>query len=156
LFNCIQRDPDSLVFIRPDRDLKEFAGSVIKVSDFENWSHKISHGDFAIKKDCPIVVAEPVGIRSEWRLFVVNGRVVAGSQYKKDDKLCLDNLVPEQVISFANDCISIWNPMPVFVIDIGQSASNLYIIELGCFNSAGFYAADIKTIMKAVTELVEQ
>ena len=35
-------------------------------------------------------------------------------------------------------------------MDIGQS-NNLYVIEVGCFNSAGFYAANIEDIVKSVS-----
>lgn len=39
-------------------------------------------------------------------------------------------------------------------MDIGQNGDDLYIIECGCMNSAGFYAADIDAIVNAVTEYV--
>jgi hypothetical protein len=37
-------------------------------------------------------------------------------------------------------------------MDIGLCGEDLYIIECGCMNSAGFYDADIDKIVQSVTE----
>ena len=138
------------IFVRPDRDLKEFAGCVIEPARFVEWRHNLLGRGYSIADDCPIVVAEPVGISTEWRLFVVEGRVVSGSRYRSRFILDPSPEVPERVVAFAEESARTWSPQPVFVMDVGLSAGNLYIIELGCFNSAGFYASDVGAVISAV------
>jgi hypothetical protein len=37
-------------------------------------------------------------------------------------------------------------------MDICETGDSYFIVECGCLNSAGFYAADIPTIVGSVTE----
>jgi hypothetical protein len=48
----------------------------------------------------------------------------------------------------------IWVPAPVFVMDVGESAGNLFIIECNCFNSSGFYKSNIEKIVVDVSEFI--
>jgi hypothetical protein len=99
------------------------------------------------------LVAEPVGISHEWRLFIVEGEVISGSRYRSDGKLVVAPGLPLGVIRFAENRIKDYVPSKVFVMDIGLSV-DYYVIEIGCFNSAGFYAADIDKVVDAVSELI--
>ena len=141
-------------FIRPDRDLKEFAGAVIRRGDFAQWRSRIIglslHEDLEVDESCPIIVAEPVGIPDEWRTFIVDGQVVAGSHYRTYQRLDVVPGVPDDVREFAENAARIWAPAPVFTMDIARSGEGLYILELGCFNSSGFYASDIKALIFAI------
>ena len=38
-------------------------------------------------------------------------------------------------------------------MDVGRSGDGLYIIELNGFNSAGFYAADLGELVRAIAAL---
>lgn len=147
---------EELFFIRPDRDLKEFAGEVISFGDFTAWQSKISAGGYLLGPDCKILVSEPVGISNEWRLFIVDGKVITGSHYRSYFRLDVNPDVPDEVISFAEDMAKIWTPSPVFVMDVGKSGEGLYVIEANCFNSSGFYAADIKALVASITEYVKK
>lgn len=155
LFSRVDRDPDAQVFIRPDRDLKEFAGEVITCSEFSSWAQKVSHGGFTVKPDCPIVIAPPVGISREWRTFIVNGRVVTGSQYRRDRVLDVSPGLPDRVAAFADECARSWSPAPVYALDVAQSGGQLYVLELGCFNSAGMYACDIELLIKEISHHIK-
>ena len=39
-------------------------------------------------------------------------------------------------------------------MDIGRSANNLYVVEIGCFHSAGFYEANVEKIVKDISEYI--
>lgn len=151
LFGSIERDPEKLIFIRPDRDLKEFAGDVIRTGDFQQWAKRVSHGGYTVTGDCPIVIAEPVGISCEWRTFVVNGRVVAGSQYRCNRILDVKESLPYRVRMFVEEHAQRWSPASVFSFDVAQSGDELYVLELGCFNSSGFYGSDIELLIKEIS-----
>lgn len=144
---------DRYFFIRPCSDQKEFPGCVLTFKKIKNWGNLIVSDSHELES-IPILVAEPVGLSHEWRLFIVNGEVVSGSHYRSKGELDVTPDLPDEVVEFAKMRIAEYAPAPVFVMDIGESC-DLYVIEIGCFNSAGFYASDIGKIVGAVSELVE-
>lgn len=145
-------DPNKDIFIRPNKDIKEFAGEVIKFGDLVSWRDRISMGGFIFDGSCEIVISEPYNIADEWRLFVVNKEVITGSHYRTYGRLDVKYQIPESVLQFANKQIARWNPSPVYSLDIGKSGDGLYVIEANCFNSSGFYASDVEKLVKAVTD----
>jgi len=146
-------------FIRPIKDLKEFAGDVMEFNDVVRWERNIRYlpgcdNNSTLTINTEIMVSEPYGIAHEWRLFIVNGRVSSGSHYRSYMNLDSKNDLPDRVVSFAEEACKMWVPAEVFVMDIGESSGNLYIIECNCFNSSGFYKSDVEKIMVDVSEYV--
>lgn len=139
------------VFVRPDRDLKEFEAGVADAESLAAWFARICEGDFELKADTPILVSVPVEIEAEWRLFMVQGRCVGGSRYRNGGETDIDPLLPKEVRAFGEAAASDWSPAPVFVLDVGRVDGKLKIIETNCFNSSGFYAGDVTKIVDAVT-----
>jgi len=149
---------DKQFFIRPDKDLKEFAGDVMDFNKMIRWERSIRHlpgcdNNPTLSTSTEIVVAEPVGIAHEWRLFLVNGRVSSGSHYRSYGKLTITYDLPERVRAYAEEMCRIWLPSQVFVMDVAESAGNLYIVECNCFNSSGFYYSDIEKIVVDISDL---
>lgn len=144
---------DDCVFVRPDKDNKAFAGQVMTFGELEDWKSRMT-GDIEEIGREPIIVAPPTRIRAEWRLFIVNKKVVAATQYKRDGRLDPVQGCPQDVVDMVEEYVNFYVPAPIFVMD----ACRLYefddpmIVEIGCFNSAGFYAADIDAIVYAVSK----
>jgi len=146
---------DERFFVRPVSDQKEFNGGVMCFGDIREWENKI----YCVCPDygkLPIIVAEPYGIAHEWRLFILNGKVITGSHYRSYCVLHVYPEVPQRVIDFAEEQAKVYSPSSVFVMDIGESNKNLYVIEVGCFNSAGFYASDIEKIVYEVSNYLSE
>lgn len=153
-FSMENRNPEDNIFVRPQHDTKSLVGSVMTVKEFYTWSLEARKGLFAeITYDTPIIIATPYGISAEWRLFVVNHEVVAASQYHKNRRLFKQAGAPENVMAFAKKAIERWSPVEAYVLDIGLSAGNCYIIEAQGFNSAGVYAASVFNIANAVNNV---
>ena len=143
-------DDESLLFIRPTDDLKAFAGQVIQWKDYKAWLTEIDYGIPEFKKT-EILVGEPFGIKTEWRLFVVDGKVSSGSKYRTYHRLDQDSFVPSGVIKYAERIAQIWTPAPIFSLDIAECGDKYYVNEIGCFHSSGFYYSDIEQIVCDVT-----
>lgn len=148
------------VFVRPDLDLKQFSGEVVASSDFARRMSEVSAGGFLFDESCEIIVSTPKRFYSEWRLFVVDGKVASGSRYRWCSRRSISGQVPDAVISFAESMARIYSPAPVFALDIcsvgfTEDFSTLRVVEANCFNSSGFYAADVKEIVARVSEHVE-
>ena len=52
------------------------------------------------------------------------------------------------------ECIDIYNPFPVTVIDVGMSWQGLKCIEYNAFNGSGWYDCDYEKIVQSVTDWV--
>ena len=146
-------EPDKLLFVRPDNDSKSFSGEVIKFSEVKDWYNKLISADSRMLTiDSKIVVSEPYYLKYEWRLWIVNKKVIASSKYREEFRLKKERGCPESVVKFAEERCLEYTPNNIFVMDICQTGDEFYIIECGCMNSAGFYASDIRAIVKAVSE----
>lgn len=147
-------DDDERFFIRPVSDQKEFSGGIMTFGDIKQWCEKI-FTDVPDLGDLPIIIGEPFGLAYEWRLFILNGKVITGSQYRTYYVRNVQASLPQEVIDFAEAQAKVYSPTDMFVMDVCKSGDGLYVIEIGCFNSAGFYASDLEAIMCQVSEYVE-
>jgi hypothetical protein len=164
-------------FIRPVHDMKVFAGSVVDGEELENWKESIqrySDGYTTLRPDTPVSVSSVKDIETEWRYFVVGGKIVTGSQYRRGGNTCIhrDTNVEYEPWTFAQKMVDQWQPAEAFVLDVAtmrlpecediDSCPTFYdgcncfeckVIEINCINSAGFYAADMREVIKAIEAL---
>lgn len=143
---------DQLLFIRPNDDNKSFAGEIKRYQEIADWFKQLSGVENSfLNSQTKIVIAEPYNIQYEWRLWLVNGKVVAASKYREYFKLKKERGCPDAVKIFAEARCSEFMPHDVFVMDICVCGDEFYIVECGCMNAAGFYAADIGEIVAQVS-----
>ena len=145
----------SNIFVRPNDDSKSFAGNIFEEREFKTWCEGLcSADDLSIKSETKIIVAEAVQLEFEWRLFVVDKKVSSGSKYRENFRITVSPDVPGEVIDFAEDLAKVWTPNDVFVMDICSSGGELYVIEVNCMNSSGFYANNVKKIVSDISAFV--
>jgi hypothetical protein len=143
---------DTLLFIRPNDDSKSFAGEVKKFSEIGAWYEsleKVSAVD--LSPDSKIVVSKPYSLKYEWRLWIVDKKVVAASRYREYFKLSKEQGCPAEVVTFAEARCREYTPHDIFVMDVCLTGDDYYIVECGCMNAAGFYKADVAAIVKSVS-----
>jgi len=141
------------LFIRPLHDSKSFNGQVFTKKEFLEWTSPVMS---YIKPDTEIVVSTPKVIKKEWRFLVIENKIITGSLYRKNNKRCIDANYYKKALEVAKIAANIYSPHSVFVIDIGQIENEYRVIEVGCFNAAGFYACDTKKIVKQVSKYVQK
>lgn len=144
------------IFVRPDKDLKEFAGFNTKPEDFMTWYRKMERQDWEIGENTEIIVAKASKIGKEWRIFVVDGEPIDGSLYRSDHYQQIVRAVPDNVFDFVIEMCKIWTPSPIFVMDVCELNGELFILELGDFHSAGWYATDKQKIIGAISDFTEE
>jgi hypothetical protein len=138
------------LFIKPVNDLKAFTGFVASFEQMAALHRKLTASTRELLPD--VVVAAQQEVDAEWRLFVVDGEIVAGSMYRPTAEAYL----PDDLIAFAADCICRWTPSPVFVLDVGRVDSQWRVIECNCFNWSRFYAANVPLIVERVSQFQER
>jgi len=144
---------DGCIFVRPSRGDKVFTGKVVKWEEFDQ-DYKL-FGLYDTKPHDMVVAARPYNLIKEWRLIVIDSKIIAGSLYN-DRTMNLDyNGFPEDVENFAKLVISAgYVPDKAWVLDICQTKEgSLYVLEIGGFSCAGLYNADPEPIVKAITGL---
>jgi hypothetical protein len=144
------------LFVRPNGDLKEFAGEVMTFKALCEWSAVIGGGGFEFDGSLLVAVANPKLIRSEWRLFAVEGaRVIAATRYRLDGRLAPKAGAPAEVIAFAENRLKEWMPAPAVALDVAEVDGELRILELSDIHSAGHYEAVVETIVVETSKIAE-
>jgi len=144
------------IFIRPDKDTKEFSGMVVQPEEFVSWYDKLKAMNYcetdAVWENTDIIVASASRIDEEWRIFIVDNCIAGGSRYRLNHVFSIDSFIPQNVIEYVQRMIEIWQPSPVFVMDVCRVGDSLSILEIGDFHSAGWYATDKEKVIKAVSD----
>lgn len=138
-------------FVKPNDDLKQFTGAVLSMAQLHKMDLDLRRVGAPIGPDSEVVVADPIEVDGEWRLFLVNRRVVSGSMYRPTG----DPTLPGEVVSFAEEAAALWSPAPVFVMDVARCEARWKIVECNCFNGSGFYLADVARIVAEVSKFQE-
>jgi len=148
---------DHKMFVRPDVVTKTFAG---RVFDFDSPEDDVWALDKYEKIDPSelVIIADPYeDIIAEYRHFVVNGEVVAESQYRRNEVLDIRVDVSDDNTNFAryvaaknNDYD--WEPDTVYVVDTVETVDGPRIIEFNSASCSGLYACDTRAIVKAVNK----
>ncbi len=147
------RSDEEVVFLRPDRDLKEFAGSVLTMEELRRWAVNALQEDTTLDGAMRVLVGPAIEIDAEWRCFVVDGEVVAASLYRAAGELSVSEGAPREVVLFCERLSLKWSPARVFIMDIAAHQGHLSVIEINGFHSSGFYAASIDRVIDAVSSL---
>ena len=157
---AIENRADHHYFVRPDRDLKDFAGQCMTGSELHAFATRIvALGEEASPRpDTEILIASPKTLLHEWRLFMVEGQLCSGSHYRSAGRLDVRPEVLDRVREFAEARSATWEPAPVYALDIGEVSNTdggrrLGIIEYNGFNSSGFYAADVERVVASVSRV---
>ena len=155
----------SNVFVRPVLDSKTFNGEVKSKYDFKDWQQTIKFMEEfmtdelvdipMLNKDTVIAVASAKKIYSEFRMFIVNRKIVTASQYQLGGELITSTDIDRRVYEFTYGMIQTWIPASAFVMDIADTPDGLKVIEINNINSSGFYAADPQKIITAIEDMVK-
>lgn len=124
-------------FVRPIDDSKNFAGAVV----------------------------EPKKIYAEYRFWIIDGRVVTSSLYKRGRQVIYSDVVDVNVHRFVDKVLNTenqmslsscsmtgigWMPARAFVLDVCDTPDGMKIVEINTINSAGFYAANVQDLVLAI------
>lgn len=140
------------LFIRPSSGFKLFTGKVVEKENYEREIEKFSFYD--VEPEKIVVVATPQNIKAEWRLVVVEGKVIASSQYQLHRKHITKEGCPDVVKQYAEEIAKVWEPDPAWTVDICQLDSNeIRLLEIGCFSCAGLYDCNKSEIVSVVSNL---
>jgi len=152
---------ENLFFARPTKDTKVFTGQVF---DMYTWRESVKNGlhnaNEARKQGFPSVLDEDTEvqicsikeIRQEIRFWIVKGKIVTASQYKLGTRVLTSDIIDQDAYDFCKKMIDIFQLNEAFVMDLALTKEGYKIIECGCINCAGFYAADMQKLLISLEE----
>jgi len=133
-------------FARPTNDNKLFTGKVFERDTFQELLQSVKGKKRA---NVPLIQISTIkNIQSEARFWVIKGKVITGSYYKRGGQYYINEITDcEEIWQFAQKMVNIYELAEAFVIDICMSNGKYKIMECGCINSAGFYDSNIGKIV---------
>lgn len=139
-------------FIRPCLDDKSFSGMVTTWEEFASWRESVlGLEDYTtVTAETVVAVSEPKTIQREYRMVIVDGRVITGTRYKLGDRVVSSPEVEPEVHAFAQEMADRWSPERAYVLDVFMHEGALYVGEINNLNSAGFYAYDVGKMVAAI------
>ena len=134
------------LFIRPTRDSKAFTGKLFTATEWRELCI-LNEPTEIFNESTPIQIASPKIIQKEIRLWIVDGKIVTGSQYKLGSLLLADGNYDPEAEVFAQKMIDLFQPAKAFVMDVCLHENSWKIVEINCINASGFYMADMQKLL---------
>ena len=154
-------ETDKEWFFRPVEDSKEEPGRVRSRAEILELAKKVialSEDEIpkgSLRHDTMLMLTEPAHILKEWRVWVVQEKVVTYSLYKEGARVIYRHEIDDDAIAFAQRMVDL-NPeySQAYVIDICRTEEGLRVLETNCINAAGFYEADLVKLASAIDGMV--
>jgi ATP-grasp domain, R2K clade family 3 len=142
-----------LFFARPTKDTKAFTGQVFTQEAWKEYVQECIKNDALknLNEETKVLIASLKHPQQEVRCWIVNGKVITISRYKLGNFVNTQNYDHEQgFIDYAQKIADIYCPAEAFVLDICLVDDQYKIVEINCFNCAGFYDGNMFKIIEAL------
>ena len=147
---------DNCIFVRPSSGAKIFTGQLMHWEDFDKEYNLLSNYD--VSPEATVVVSRPFNIVKEWRLIIVDMKVVAGSLYNDRTTNTDYSGYPDIVGELAQKVLDIgYEPDRAWTMDVCQTKDGLTrLLEIGGFSCAGLYEANKELIVREVSRVARE
>ena len=143
-------------FIRPIHDSKNFSGRTTSKSSFLQWQYNViglgKIGADTLSGDTEVMVSPIKDIYSEYRFWIVDGKIVTSSQYVLGNRVVYSTGAPDNVMEYVRDMLKIHSLDIPFVFDVCETSKGMRIVELNTMNASGFYAGEVDKIVMALED----
>lgn len=144
-------------FIKPVNDLKLFNGQILPAhTSLEDLLNRQTVDSSIFDKSENIIIADNKDIIDEFRVFVVNGKVITKSLYKHGNRLVGGfSYKFSKLENFLINFLSLfYQPAKAYCVDIcttkGRFGRNWHILEYNALQCSGFYNCDVQAILKTL------
>jgi len=138
--------PES-VFIRPNMPDKAFNGQCVYLGNIDHFQRE-ELDVYEVPLDTQICISPIRNITYEWRCIICNKHIVTITCYKDHGKsVRYDVKDGIDLEFFVYHMIRLYCPDDVFVLDICQTETQYYVLELGMFSCSGLYTMNTDAIV---------
>ena len=148
----------NLYFARPCKDTKLFTGQVFfKAETWEEMKDGLlknnTHRDVSNDR---IMFSKLREICFETRCWIVDGRVITMSEYRRGTKTIYKNSDDDlHLKERVQKLVDIYQPAKAFVMDVCETLEEpgeLKIVEINCINCSGFYGGNLPLVIDKLEE----
>lgn len=138
-------------FVKPSSDLKAFTAGILEPGEvlknfIENNYHRSGY------KEETALVHDVVDIIAEHRFICLNGEVITGSQYRRNNCTVYNASIPSSVWDAANEYSKLYEPAEIYTMDLAETPTGIKIVEYNCWNGSGLYHMDVKKLFSTIQE----
>lgn len=147
------------VFLRPSTDSKFLAGEVFNKAQVDELVGNLlklgGETDPAGLSLCTsMMVASPKNIVAEYRFWIVDGKVITWSLYKRGGDVIYSSEIDDDVKWFASTMTQGRQVARAYVLDVARMIDNSFrLIEANTINASGLYAADVQKLVMAIEDM---
>lgn len=142
-------------FCKPNDDNKAFAGQMFSAGEFNHWLARMREINYLDDNDFDVAVCSQKDLAIEYRILVVGDTIIDMSIYRQWQLVMPERVWDTDVSAFVDDCMAKFNPADVYIIDVAQTRDGLKVVEYNTFNTAGWYALDVPTVIDAINGYVK-
>jgi hypothetical protein len=147
------------LFVRPIRGDKQFTGQVIKYEpeSLTPLDQRIFGAQGRTFSEDIVLVSSAKEIKREWRLVVVDGKVVGSTMYMDGGEMVRVCGAPLEVIQYGEAIVREveYEPDAAWTLDLCESMGSIFALEVGAFSTSGLYACKPEPIIEAMNSLAE-
>lgn len=139
-------------FARPVEDNKIFTGQVFTKDEWKSFIVKqLTNGHtHGLNINTKIQIASCKNIIDEIRVYIIKGKPITASYYKKNGYVNYQQCHDIEVFDFVQNMIDEYMIAESFVMDVCHTNDGLKIVECGCINSCGFYDIDLSKLLQSI------
>jgi len=139
------------MFIKPSKELKAFNGGILKKgTSVKEFILKNTHQSYYV--DETIIISELQYISKEYRFFIIEDKVIIGSQYIVNGIVKIDNFIPNYILNIAKEYAKLYKPANIFVMDLAETKTGIKIVEYNCWNASGIYNCNAQKLFNEINE----
>jgi len=145
------------MFIRPCLDSKIFTGKIFNKYDWDDTQYHLLNDKrykTSVTNETLVQVAIPKNITQEVRFWIVDGKIITQSTYRRGTFMVYDNIVDADAIEFVQKMIDIYCVEKCFTMDVCLIDNGWKIVECGSISCAGFYDSDIQKLVMAIEDVI--
>jgi len=138
-------------FMRPDSGAKVFTGQRIEYVDAKRQIESLARVS-SLTPDTMVYLAPDQPVEAEYRIFIVNRKVISGSFYSFEETSSGAE-IPNNVLSLADDVARhAWQIDIAYSCDIALINGHPKVVELNAGSTSGFYDSDSMSIVLAMMD----
>lgn len=138
-------------FVKPSSDLKAFTAGILEAGEVIKFFIEKGYYRSGYTEETALV-HDVVEIDAEYRFICLNGEVITGSMYRKNNQLVLSPEIPKIVLDTAAEYAKLYEPSDIYTMDLAETPNGIKIVEYNCWNGSGLYKMDIKKLFSTIQE----
>lgn len=138
-------------FVKPSSDLKAFTAGIMEPGEvLKNFVESNYHRSGYTEETA--LVHDVLEIEAEYRFICLNGEVISGSQYRRNNSTVYSSVIPQSVLDAADEYAPLYEPADIYTMDLAETPHGIKIVEYNCWNGSGLYHMDTLKLFSTIQE----